>query len=179
MKMLRPCLRAQTAALLRDHLLEFMYRVKPSEFCRPCDIMGGTAGQHARHIHDHFVRLVDVVECNDASLVQYDIRARETKFETDLITARANVLDTMRRMEAIVEKSNLNSPIRVSFTIAGEEVEISSTVARECAFVVHHAFHHAASIKAIATNLGFAPACPDGFGIAPSTADYLAQNVRG
>jgi hypothetical protein len=104
------------------------------------------------------------------------VRARATAFEADVVAARVEVTNTLARMEAIVGATDLDATINVSFSLAGEEVEMRSTVARECAFVVHHAFHHAASIKAIATNLGFGHACPAGFGIAPSTADYRAQN---
>ena len=77
--------------------------------------------------------------------------------------------------EIYFDTADLEENIRVSFTLAGTEQNMQSTVGRECAFVVHHAFHHAASIQALATNLGYGHACPDGFGIAPSTSDYRAK----
>ena len=176
--LLRQSLRAQTTALLRDHLGAFLNTVESVDFCRPCCVIGGTAGQHARHINDHFVRLADTLEehCESRKVVRYDVRARETAFETDVLAARIGVANTLARMDSILASDiDLSSIIDVSFMLVGEEQKMRSTVARECSFVVHHAFHHTASIKVIAKNLGFEHACPDGFGIAPSTADYRAQ----
>lgn len=144
-------------------------------------------GQHTRHLNDHFVRLLDVLDHNGqapeevwgkhnvSGIVAYDERARATDFETSIEVARDGIEVTLEDMISVVDSADLDANISVSFILAGRQQKLQSTVGRECAFVLHHAFHHAASIKSIANHLGFGHLCPSQFGVAPSTVQYRSQ----
>lgn len=53
---------------------------------------------------------------------------------------------------------------------SGLEVDLASTLGRELAFATHHAVHHAAMMKAIASEFGVT--AETAFGKAPSTLLY-------
>lgn len=53
----------------------------------------------------------------------------------------------------------------------GESEGFPSTLARELAFATHHAIHHHAIIKMIATSIDYK--LPSEFGVAPSTQNFI------
>ena len=72
-----------------------------------------------------------------------------------------------------------NRPIWAMFMLSGnskDEFRLNSTVARELGFAAHHAIHHMAMIKLIATNDRVGKLnendLPPGFGRAPSTVNF-------
>jgi hypothetical protein len=73
-----------------------------------------------------------------------------------------------------VDAEQLAAPVRVRVMLsgAGDEAELSSTLARELFFAAHHAIHHHAMIRAIANEFGCP--CAAEFGVAPSTINAQA-----
>lgn len=173
-------------------MLSFLSKMSASNFVRPCEIVGGSVGQHTRHLNDHFVRLLDVLEHDRrahahlkagghhevSNVVAYDERVRATDFETNVELARDGIEITLEDMISVVDSADLDADICVSFTLAGRQQQFQSTVGREFAFVLHHAFHHAASIRSIANHHSFGHLCPPEFGVAPSTLQHRSQGQR-
>jgi len=129
-------------------------------------LAGGTVGRHVRHTVDHFAALLAAHEQHQT--VDYDRRERGTPMETVRADALAAIGD-VRAALATLGAPEMNSPIRVRvmLTARGTEAELTSTLGRELVFAAHHAVHHHAMIKAIATEHGHH--APEEFGKAPST----------
>jgi hypothetical protein len=124
-----------------------------------------TIGGHVRHCLDHARTLVDGWR---TGIVDYDHRARGTHIETDLTAADAE----LGRLIASVQRlANLNADDSIGVSVMptrdGASITLSSTLARELAFVLSHTIHHNATIRGIALSLG--RAVPASFGYAPST----------
>jgi hypothetical protein len=68
----------------------------------------------------------------------------------------------------------LTLPVQANFVLSaeGEQAALPSTLGRELGFCTHHAIHHNALIKVIATWMKIEKQLPKGFGLAPSTAHY-------
>ena len=66
----------------------------------------------------------------------------------------------------------MNFPVRICAMVCGEgtEAEIDSTLLRELWFATHHAIHHNALLKPIASACGMD--LPAEFGRAPSTVNH-------
>ena len=68
-------------------------------------------------------------------------------------------------------------PVQACFMLSGDsekEYALASTIGRELGFAAHHAIHHMALVKLIATEtIGLNETdLPDGFGRAPSTINF-------
>lgn len=129
-------------------------------------LKGGTIGKHVRHSVDHFAAIFAGLDAD--APIDYDHRHREVPMETQ----RAAALGAIQRLSGRLGEfgaDQLGAPVRVRVMLsgAGDEAELSSTLARELFFAAHHAIHHHAMIKAIAAE--FACACGPEFGVAPST----------
>lgn len=124
-----------------------------------------TIGGHVRHCLDHARALVDG---RRTGIVDYDLRARGTSIETDLATADAELGRLIASVEQLA-KLDADCSIGVSVipTRDGVSITLSSTLARELAFVLSHTIHHNATIRGIALASG--RAVPAAFGYAPST----------
>ena len=178
----RHCLGAK--ALLRS--------IRPSVYVLPCAEVGGASvAQHVRHTFDHFARVANGAQRFDEDGVwRYDARARGTGVETELNVAIAAAVDLSVMFRSLAERSDAadgwaRRRVRVSFDMphddsgAREEV-FESTIEREAMFALHHAFHHDAMISVIAqAHPEWNIALPDGFGVAPSTKSFLANNGEG
>lgn len=126
-----------------------------------------TIGGHVRHCLDHARALVDGLR---TGIVNYDRRARGTNIETDLTAADAELGCLIASVERLA-KLDADDSIGVSVmpTRDGVSITLSSTLARELAFVLSHTIHHNATIRGIALSLGGGGAVPATFGYAPST----------
>ena len=124
-----------------------------------------TIGGHVRHCLDHARALIDGWR---TGVVEYDHRARGTHIETDLPAADAELGRLIASVERLA-KLDADESIGVSVmpTRDGLSITLSSTLARELAFVLSHTIHHNATIRSIALSLG--STVPVSFGYAPST----------
>jgi len=165
------CVAAQVAAALVEQAVAVVESVSDETFRRESkSFAGGTIGKHFRHCLDHFAAAL-VAAQESGAVIEYDRRRRNVPMETCRVTAAAalrSVMEQLREVES--ERGSLPVRVRVMLTGDGEEVELSSTLARELAFAAHHAVHHHAMIKAIGEEFG--ERMPSEFGKAPSTINY-------
>jgi hypothetical protein len=117
--------------------------------------------------------------------LHYDLRERGCTSEHDMDAAAERILDTIHRLEVvsimsdntahIVPKQEL--PVQAYFMLSGDddtEYALTSSIGRELGFAAHHAIHHMAMVKIIATHTAGLDErdLPAGFGKAPSTQNF-------
>ena len=138
-------------------------------------VFGSTVGEHYRHCMDHFQSLLQGLGADE---IDYDRRARNPRIETDRSFALAET-QRMLRGFALIPTPFLDCPInvrsKVNYDVAAVP-SIGSTVGRELMYAVAHAIHHYALI-AVMCGLLEVPV-PTGFGIAPSTLKYHAEQPK-
>jgi len=138
-------------------------------------VFGSTVGGHYRHCLDHFQTLLLGL---DAGEINYDHRERNSWIENDCMFALAETHRILRAFESIPTPF-LDCPINVRSKV-NYEVEaaslIGSTVGREFMYAVAHAIHHYALIAVMCGILDVP--VPAGFGIAPSTLQYQADQPK-
>ncbi len=122
----------------------------------------------------------------DRITLNYDLRVRGGTLERDVNEARRriqnahHVLEEMDKNiteETAQEHLVTSEMINASFMLSsdnGEEFNLQSSIGRELGFVAHHAIHHLAMVRIIATNtLGLDEnELPPNFGKAPSTVNF-------
>jgi len=133
-----------------------------------------TIGGHVRHVLDHARALAEGWR---TGTVDYDHRARGTNIETDIVAADAE----LARLTGAVERLALldaDDPIGVRILPArdSQPITLSSTLARELAFVLSHTIHHNATIRGMVLALG--TCVPGSFGYAPSTLAHQDRCAR-
>jgi len=145
-----------------------------------CPIVKATIGQHLRHSMDHIERAVYASK-NDE--IHYDLRERDTPEEHDWDRMKERIQAVnheLQNQSTDVEGSGANlDPVNAYFMLSGDsdqEFSIPSYRGRELAFAAHHAIHHLALVRIIATcsavgELDEADLPPD-FGRAPSTVNF-------
>jgi hypothetical protein len=138
-------------------------------------VFGSTIGGHYRHCLDHFKSLLVGL---DAGEIDYDDRERNSWIENDCMFALAETRRILRALESIPPRF-LDCPINVRSKINYEVDDaalIGSTVGREFMYAVAHAIHHYALIAVICGLLDVP--VPAGFGVAPSTLKYHADQPK-
>lgn len=120
--------------------------------------------------------------------LHYDLRVRGGTLEHDMDEARKrvelveNVFQDLSTKET-ASKVVTTYPIKAHFFLTADESDefgLPSTIARELGFAAHHAIHHMALIRIIATNTGgLEPGdlSPD-FGRAPSTIQHDRESPK-
>lgn len=169
-----------TVPLSTDPLVQLMTglgdlvrTLSPEQYtARPDSTRCGAIGGHVRHTIDHLAAWLGGI---DRGLVNYDARERGTDVETDPAQALHAIKHHAARL-AEIDDAVLLQPVEVltSMTSCGSLVRLSSTHARELAFVFSHTIHHNAIIGTIARALGVK--LPENFGMAPSTIAYRNGN---
>lgn len=168
-----------------------------SHFVTPCPIVGASIGQHYRHSMDH-VELVALVtdtadkQSSSSSIsdvmeeLHYDLRVRGGTLEKNMDMSRKRLVDVVaifrqlefrspqQQQQSQIDESIMSRPIAAYFNLSADtndEIRLLSTLGRELGFAAHHAIHHMAMVKIIATKtLGYDEnELPHGFGRAPST----------
>jgi DinB family protein len=138
-------------------------------------VFGSTVGGHYRHCLDHFQTLLRSL---DAGEINYDHRERNSWIENDCMFALAETHRILRAFESIPTPF-LDCPINVRSKV-NYEVDaaslIGSTVGREFMYSVAHAIHHYALIAVMCGILDVP--VPAGFGVAPSTLQYQADQPK-
>ncbi|CAH0474001.1 unnamed protein product [Peronospora belbahrii] len=139
-------------------------------------LVEGSVGQHTRHSLDHISKPLEMLsatkEEGSACLVHYDVRDRSTRVEKDRHAAIEQI-EHLEKLVCIVPQSNLARPVYASFMLSadGDEIDFKSTFSRELAFAVHHFIHHNALSKVLLRQHFPETSLPEGFGMAPSTAN--------
>lgn len=161
-------------------------------FTTSCPIAGATIGAHYRHSMDHMELATLVASASgmqdlagvenkpDIVTLNYDLRVRGGTLETDVneATKRIDSLwQILEEMKSVQNESIPDNEVNASFMLSsssGTEFKLKSTMGRELGFAAHHAIHHLAMVKIIATHtLGMEEDefHPD-FGKAPSTIQF-------
>lgn len=143
-----------------------------------CPVVKATMGQHMRHSLDHVERALNFCDHE----IHYDLRERDTPEEKDWSQMEARIHMIQRQLEfvsgTIEAETVLNQQVNACFMLAGDsdkEFCIPSMAGRELAFAAHHAIHHLALIRIIATGEvgGLQDSdLPRDFGRAPSTVNF-------
>jgi hypothetical protein len=151
-----------------------------------CPIVQASIGQHVRHSMDHLERAAHAATNAEEREIHYDVRVRGGDDEYDMDAAASRIL----RIEAQLEEAAstptyicVSHPIQACFMLSDDselEYKLPSTVARELGFAAHHAIHHLAMVRIIATNtVGLSDLeLPQDFGRAPSTVNYDHQVAK-
>jgi uncharacterized damage-inducible protein DinB len=126
--------------------------------------VSGSIGSHVRHCLDHVSAFVAGVE---ARSFDYDTRVRGTLVET----RRDAALDEIDRLVARLMTLPASALARAATVVTAVDdrttLTVTSSIARELAFVVSHTIHHFAVIALLLRELGIA--VPPRFGYAPTT----------
>lgn len=146
-----------------------------------CPMVKASIGQHVRHSMDHMEPAVRAA-LNAHAEIHYDVRERADENNSwDVAYERLHTIANLFENLVVASKSNddHNRPVNAMFMLSGdssEEIQLSSTVARELGFAAHHAIHHLAMIKIIATQSVVGQLkesdLPSDFGRAPSTVNF-------
>ena len=156
-----------------------------------CPIVKATIGQHMRHSVDHVERAVihaaaTIKNAGDDDEIHYDTRKRNTPDERDWYLMEARIRSIEEQLQDLSSSEDVGAseaivlqPVNACFMLSGDndqEFCIPSTVGRELAFAAHHAIHHLALIKIIATCRHVGQLndddLPSDFGRAPSTVNF-------
>ena len=154
-----------------------------------CPMVQASIGMHIRHSMDHMeLAVLAAGNPEENTELHYDLRVRGGTLESDMDMAKKRILDVsdfLKDLDALSEKESTLEmvalrPTKANFFLAAEptEYKLPSTLGRELGFVAHHAIHHMAMIKLIATNhagLDEKDLPPD-FGRAPSTVVHDHEN---
>ena len=159
-------------------------------FQHTCPLVQASVGQHFRHSLDHMELAVKIAEkprmggSKTPAQLHYDLRERGCPSEHDMDAAADRIFNVIHRLEVVslmdAENSSLEKqelPVQACFMLSGDsdtEYALTSSIGRELGFAAHHAIHHMALVKLIATQtVGLTEDdLPDGFGRAPSTIRF-------
>ncbi|KAL8001198.1 hypothetical protein Plhal703r1_c19g0085811 [Plasmopara halstedii] len=113
------------------------------------------------------------------SVVYYDIRDRHTLMEKDRQVAIEHI-NQLKMTICTVPQSDFLSPVRAAFMLSpdGSESIFNSSFDRELAFAVHHYIHHNAISKMLLRHHFPEQHVPIGFGMAPSTSNYMLERLQ-
>lgn len=156
---------AALAATLRQ-LADLLRELTDDQYSRkPGGALPSSIGGHVRHNLDHVAALLAALP---GGALDYDRRARGTPVESD---RRAGLAEVRRLEHALdgVRWHELPDELLLTLLAAADRppVTVSTTPARELAFVLSHTIHHNALIAVLVAAVG--ASAPSGFGYAPST----------
>lgn len=159
-------------------------------FKTTCPLVQASIGQHFRHSLDHMELAGNIAASpkmggSGPAQLHYDIRERGCSSEHDMDAAAERIFNIINRLEVVALTSENKKPddklvpkqelpVQACFMLSGDsgtECALMSSIGRELGFAAHHAIHHMAMVKLIATQTaGLADSdLPNGFGRAPST----------
>ncbi|KAL3660116.1 hypothetical protein V7S43_015037 [Phytophthora oleae] len=163
-------------AILEQHKT-FLHGLDDDVYTFQSPLVGGSVGQHTRHSLDHLRKPLELLASqrlgSDESMLRYDIRNRHTPVEEDRHAAIEQIEQLEKTLRALPQ-SSLTRPVNAVFMLSsdGQEFDFESTFSRELAFAVHHCIHHNALSKVLLRHHFPDLNAPDGFGMAPSTANF-------
>ncbi len=135
-------------------------------------VFGSSVGAHLRHVLDHYARLSAGWTLRK---IDYDARERDERIENDRSAAIRRIDETIDAFLAFRGAEDQAVSIKMD---CGENTDpetwwTTSTLRRECQFLVSHTVHHFALIRMILAIQGIEPA--PSFGVAPSTLRHHAR----
>jgi hypothetical protein len=159
-----------------------------------CPLVQASVGQHFRHSLDHMEIAASIAEKPMGPMpeLHYDLRVRGGASENDMDAATDRIFLIIHKLEVVslLDQSADNNtasttmvpkqemPARAFFMLSGDsdtEYALTTSIGRELGFAAHHAIHHMALVKLIATQtlgLDAVEDLPPGFGRAPSTINF-------
>jgi hypothetical protein len=143
--------------------------------CKLPAVFSSTVGGHYRHCLDHFQSLLQGL---DADEINYDHRERNPRIENDRTFALAEthrILHAFRSIPTQFLDCGINVRSKINYEVDAAPL-IGSTVGRELMYAVAHAIHHYALIAVMCGMLEVV--VPAGFGVAPSTLKYHAEQPK-
>ncbi len=156
---------------LLEELRSVIGQMDNAQYSLPLDLLSNsTIGQHTRHILEFYQCFL---EGNVTREIDYDLRKRNSKIETDSDFA----VEIIQQINDAIENTKDNH-IVLKFNNGDESQFISSSVERELVYNIEHAIHHMAIIKIAILSRFNNIVLPPNFGIAPSTVKYHSQNVH-
>jgi len=160
---------AQAADAILSQVVGYIESVSDEQYTQPSEIFpGGTSGKHIRHTLDHFRSSIMTTSCE---LIDYDHRQRGVDVETSRAAGLTEIAQLRSALGGLSEDElSVEMKAQVMCSGDGQCAELGTTRAREIFFALHHAIHHNAILKAIASELGIT-LC-EGFGMAPSTINF-------
>jgi hypothetical protein len=160
---------AHAADAILNQVVDYIGLVSDDQYIQESEIFpGGTVGKHIRHTLDHF-RSSIMTPARD--VIDYDHRERGVDVETSRGAALTEIAQLRSALGGLSEdelKTEMTAQVMCSGD--GQCAELGSTRAREIFFALHHAIHHNAILKAIASEFGIT--LGDDFGMAPSTINF-------
>lgn len=140
-----------------------------------------STGKHYRHILDHYTSLIEGLSSNR---IDYDLRNRDSRLETDLPTAIKYSEEIIAQLETLAGKLKNNpdlpeSSLQVSQCTSVEDSAtqpVESSLERELTFIHSHTTHHFSIIGAILKLQNHA--IDADFGVAPSTLIYQEHELE-
>jgi len=138
-------------------------------------VFGSTVGGHYRHCLDHFQSLLQGL---DADEINYDHRERNPRIENDrnfALTETQRILCSFASIPTPFLDCPVNVRSKINYDVDAAP-SIGSTVGRELMYAVAHAIHHYALIAVMCGMLEVP--VPAGFGVAPSTLKYHAEQPK-
>ena len=151
-------------------LYQVIENIDNDSFTRPLlTLNNSTIGQHVRHTLEFYICLFEGIE---TGVVNYDMRRRDQKIETDYLFALSTIEGLINQLDSL--PMNLNLQLQGSYSEQNDEEQfiIDSNVQRELAYNIEHAVHHMAIIKIGLTETNPALEIPANFGVAVSTVRY-------
>lgn len=129
----------------------------------------GSVGAHVRHIHDHYLLLLDGLADRR---IDYENRPREVRIEQDRAYA-LDILEGLIPALAGIPASLADTVVDIQSACGLNDAKrwCRSTVKRELECLVMHDVHHHALIAFLLQHHDVST--PAGFGVAPSTRRHL------
>jgi len=141
-----------------SELKSLLESLDQSSFARVCADSGASIGQHLRHMVEIFTLLINDY---DAAEIDYSLRARDIRIETDLAFATKKInylLANYKKEDKPLMLRSYDQPFQTSYN-------------RELLYQLEHIVHHKAIIKPIIKNLSCVE-LHEHFGYARSTINY-------
>jgi hypothetical protein len=133
----------------------------------------GSTGTHLRHCLDFAVNFLQGLKIGQ---IDYGLRERNTKVETDRQEAIVRLASIVRELQAVT-RPDLEKPVMVRIeevsSLTGRVEWASSSGLRELEFLQSHTIHHFALIAYKLRALGIE--VEEDFGVAPSTLKYWQE----
>ncbi len=156
-----------------QQLEAFLAVLTPAQYRHAFDIEERqTLGRHLRHILDHYQALLE--GCG-AGRIDYESRERAPGLEREPALALERLSEIRDGLARLTEHSS--TPLQLTYPVeeGGVSLSLTTSLARELAFLTSHAVHHMALLGLLAQQLGVA--LPDDFGVHPSTLRHWRRQV--
>lgn len=138
-------------------------------------LSNATIGQHIRHILEFYISLLDGLS---KGVVNYDLRARNLKLESNPAYARQLVDEVCHNITMIGD--NVKLELAGNFSSQEDQyISIKTSAYRELAYCLEHSIHHQALIKIGLMELELDHLISNYWGVAPATIKYKKSLVSG